>query len=252
MCADKKPETIPAVAHTDKTFEADLKEVRGKLLLMGGKVEDQIAGSMRALSARDSELAERVTRADRAINLLEVEVDDVCRRILALRHPTAGDLRLITTALKIVTDLERIGDEATHIAERAMELNQAPPLNLTTELPRLSALAQEQVRAALDAFVTADPRAAEAVLQADDQLDDLFVRIFNQLLGLMMEDSRTIRRATALVSVSKYLERIGDHAVNVAEMVIYMVRGTDVRHPRSRALALPSRRRAAEDPAAPA
>jgi phosphate transport system protein len=249
MSSSNKPGKTLAVAHTDKAFEADLKEVRGKLLSMGAKVEEQIAGGMRALRTRDSELAARVKKADREVNLLEVEVDELCRRILALRQPTASDLRLITTALKIVTDLERIGDEAAHIAERAMELNQAPPLSLETDLPRLAALAQEQVKAALDAFVTADPKAAETVLNADDRLDDLFVRIFNQLLGLMMEDSRTIRRATALVSVSKYLERIGDHAVNLAEMVIYMVRGTDVRHPNSRALVLPSRRRSAEDPA---
>jgi phosphate transport system protein len=231
------------VAHTDKAFEADLNEVRRKLLVMGGKVEEQIAGAVRALTDRDSGLAERVKKGDRDVNLLEVEIDERCRRILALRQPTASDLRLITTALKIVTDLERIGDEATHIAERALELNEAPPLSLTMGLTRLSMLAQEQVRSALDAFVTEDAPAAEAVLSDDDQLDDLFVRIFNQLLGLMMEDSRTIRRATALVSVAKYLERIGDHGVNVAEMVIYMVRGTDVRHPRSRSLALPSRKR---------
>jgi phosphate transport system protein len=173
---------------------------------------------------------------------MEVEIDELCRRILALRQPAASDLRLITTALKIVTDLERIGDEAVNVAERAIELSQAEPLNFEVDLPRLSELAQEQVRAALDSFVTSDAKAAEAVLRVDDQLDDLFVRIFNQLLGFMMEDSRVIRRATALVSVSKYLERMGDHAVNVAEMVIYMVRGTDVRHPRSRSLTTPSRK----------
>ncbi len=224
--------------HTDKAFEADLREVREKLLAMGGKVEEQIAKSMRALTERDSELGELVMEGDLEINRLEVDIDDLCRRILALRQPAASDLRLITTGLKIVTDLERIGDEAVNIAERAIELNQAPPLAPYVDLPRLAELAQEQVKKALDAFVRADPKTAEEVLQSDDQLDDLFVKIFNELLGFMMEDSRTIRRATALVSICKYLERIGDHAMNVAEMVIYMVRGTDVRHPKSRAIPL--------------
>jgi phosphate transport system protein len=223
-------------AHTDKAFEADLREVREKLLVMGGKVEDQIAKSMRALTERDSALGELVMEGDLEINRLEVDIDDLCRRILALRQPAASDLRLITTGLKIVTDLERIGDEAVNIAERAIELNQVPALAPYIDLPRLAELAQEQVKKALDAFVRADPKTAEEVLQNDDQLDDLFVKIFNELLGFMMEDSRTIRRATALVSICKYLERIGDHAMNVAEMVIYMVRGTDVRHPKSRAI----------------
>lgn len=223
-------------SHTDKAFEADLREVREKLLVMGGKVEEQIAKSMRALTERDSELGEQVMEGDLEVNRLEVDIDELCRRILALRQPAASDLRLITTGLKIVTDLERIGDEAVNIAERAIELNQAPALAPYVDFPRLAELAQEQVKKALDAFVRADPETAEEVLQSDDQLDDLFVKIFNELLGFMMEDSRTIRRATALVSICKYLERIGDHAMNVAEMVIYMVRGTDVRHPKSRAI----------------
>lgn len=226
----------PPAAHTDKAFEADLREVREKLLVMGGKVEDQIAKSMRALTERDTTLGEQVMEGDLEINRLEVDIDDLCRKILALRQPAASDLRLITTGLKIVTDLERIGDEAVNIAERAIELNSAPPLAPYVDLPRLAEQAQEQVKMALDAFVRADTDTAEAVLQKDDQLDDLFVKIFNELLGFMMEDARTIRRATALVSICKYLERIGDHAMNVAEMVIYMVRGTDVRHPRSRAI----------------
>ena len=223
-------------SHTDKAFEADLREVREKLLAMGGKVEEQIAKSMRALTERDSALGEQVMEGDLEINRLEVDIDELCRRILALRQPAASDLRLITTALKIVTDLERIGDEAVNIAERAIELNSAPALAPYVDLPRLADQAQVQVTRALDAFVRADASTAEEVLQNDEQLDDLFVKIFNELLGFMMEDSRTIRRATALVSICKYLERIGDHAMNVAEMVIYMVRGTDVRHPRSRAV----------------
>src|SRR5215211_6599128 len=214
---------MPAT-HTDKAFEKDLRDLREKLLAMGAKVESLIADSLTSLTERDSKLADKVVQSDAEVNRLEVEIDDLCRRVLALRQPAASDLRLITTALKIVTDLERIGDLAVNIAERAIDLNQAPPL------------AQEQVKKALDAFVAGDPVAAEAVLKGDDHVDALFLKIFNELLGFMMEDSKYIRRAMSLMFVAKHLERIGDHAMNVAEMVIYMVKGTDVRHPRSRDL----------------
>jgi phosphate transport system protein len=226
--------------HTDKAFEADLRDLREKLLAMGAKVEALIADSMRALTDRDSPLAERVIQADKEVNRLEVEIDETCRRILALRQPAASDLRLITTALKIVTDLERIGDLAVNIAERAKDLNEAPPLKPYVDTPRLAELAQQQVKKALDAFVSSDVAKAEAVLKEDEHLDILYLKIFNELLSYMMEDSKNIRRATALMFIAKHLERIGDHATNVAEMVVYMVRGTDIRHPRSRNLTLGS------------
>ncbi|NBD14400.1 MULTISPECIES: phosphate signaling complex protein PhoU [Corallococcus] len=225
-----------AAMHTDKAFEQDLRNLREKLLAMGAKVEALISQSTRALTDRDSALAEQVVGADREVNRLEVDIDDLCRRILALRQPAASDLRLITTALKIVTDLERIGDLAVNIAERAMDLNQVPPLAPYVDTPKLAELAQQQVKKALDAFVSGDATKAEDVLKGDDLLDALFLKIFNELLAYMMEDSRNIRRATALMFIAKHLERIGDHALNVAEMVIYMVRGKDVRHPRSRDL----------------
>src|SRR5262245_49391203 len=225
-----------AITHTDKAFERDLTDLRDRLLSMGARVERQISESVKALMEQDSHLAEQVIESDSEVNRLEVEIDDLCRRILALRQPAASDLRLITTALKIVTDLERCGDLAVNIAERAIDLNSAPPVTRYHDLPKLSEMAQEQVKMALDSFVAADPVAAEKVLAGDDNLDTLFVKIFSELLALMMEDSRMIRRATSLMSVAKHLERIGDHATNVAEMVIYMVRGTDVRHPRSREL----------------
>jgi phosphate transport system protein len=223
---------MPAI-HTDKAFEQDLRELREKLLTMGAKVEAQIADSMRSLTDRDSNLAKRVEESDQEINRLEIDIDNLCRKILALRQPAASDLRLITTALKIVTDLERCGDLAVNISERAMDLNQGPPLAEYKDLPKLSELAQSQLKKALDAFVNADPEKAESVLRGDDLLDALFLKIFNELLAFMMEDSKYIRRATSLLSVAKHLERVGDHAMNVAEMVIYMVRGTDVRHPQS-------------------
>jgi len=223
-------------AHTDKLFEQELRALRERLLMMGSKVELAIAESLRALTEREQVIAERVVRQDAAVNRLEVEIDNLCQRILALRQPAASDLRLITTALKIVTDLERIGDLAVNIAKRVMELNQSPPLHEHGDLIKLAELAQAQMKQALDAFVESDADAAEAVVRGDDHLDALFLQIFNGLLAFMMEDSKNIRRGTALVSIAKYLERVGDHAMNVAEMVIYMVRGTDIRHPRSRAL----------------
>jgi phosphate transport system protein len=223
--------------HTDKDYEAELQELRDRLLTMGGKVEAAIANGVRAVTERDSELAEQVKLADREVNRLEVEIDDMCRRLLALRQPAASDLRFITTALKIVVDLERMGDLAVNIAERALDLNQAPQLQPYLDLSKLADLAQGQLKKALDAFVEGDVPKAEDVLRADDLLDALFLKIFNELLALMMEDSKNIRRATSLMFVAKHLERLGDHATNLAEMVVYMVRGTDIRHPRSRNLA---------------
>jgi phosphate transport system protein len=201
---------------------------------MGARVEAQISSSVKALAERDAALAKKVIEEDSDVNRREVDVDDLCRRILALRQPAASDLRLITTALKIVTDLERCGDLAVNIAERATDLAQAPPLPSYADLEQLAKLAQQQLRAALDTFVAEDAEKALTLLDGDELLDALFLKMFNALLALMMEDSKYIRRATSLMFVAKHLERIGDHALNIAEMVIYMVKGTDVRHPRSR------------------
>jgi phosphate transport system protein len=225
-----------AATHTDKAYEADLRNLREKVLTMSAKVEAQIASAMQAITERDSQLAEKVKSGDQEVNRLEVDIDQLCRRVLALRQPAASDLRLITTALKIVTDLERCGDVAVNIAERAIDLNQAPPMSTYQDLPKLSEQAQAQLKLSLDAFVESDTVKAEEVLKGEANLDNLFLKIFNELLMFMMEDSKYIRRAMNLMFVAKHLERIGDHATNIAEMVIYMVRGTDVRHPRSRAL----------------
>ncbi len=222
--------------HTDKGYEAELSALRNRLLELGGKVETEIALGMRALAERDAALAEDVMATDREVNRLEVQIDEACRRLLALRQPAASDLRFITTALKIVVDLERIGDLAVNIAERAIDLNQSPPLRPIHDLTKLALACQSQLRKSLDAFVDGDTAKAEAVIKDDDLLDALYHKLFNELLGLMMEDPRNIRRATSLMFVAKHLERLGDHATNVAEMVIFMVRGTDVRHPGSRAL----------------
>ena len=225
--------------HTDKTYDAQLDDLRNKLLTLGGKVETEIASSMRALAERDSKLAEQVIAQDREVNRLEVEIDEACRRLLVLRQPAASDLRFITTALKIVVDLERIGDLAVNIAERAIDLNQSPPLKPVHDLTKLAEICQKQVRAALDSFVDGDVQKAEAVIKQDILVDSIYQNLVNELLALMMEDPRNIRRATSLLFVAKHLERLGDHATNVAEMVIYMVRGTDVRHPGSRVSPVP-------------
>ncbi len=224
--------------HTDKSYERELSELRDRLLEMGGLVEIAIASSVRAVTERDAELAEQVKDRDREINRMEVDVDGACRRVLALRQPAASDLRFITTALKIVTDLERMGDLAVNVAERALELAQTPAHSAVLapmhDLAKLADLSEAQLKGALDAFVTRDVEKAEAVLRGDELLDALYLKIFTSLLAIMMEDSRNIRRATSIMFAAKYLERFGDHATNLAEMVVYMVRGTDIRHPRSR------------------
>lgn len=215
---------------------ADLTALRNRLLAMGGRVEQAIADSVRSLTERDSALAEQVKDGDREINVMEVEIDEACHRLLACGAPNEESIRVITTALKIVVDLERMGDLAVNIAERALELNQAPQLQPYLDLTTLADLAQGQLKKALDAFVTGDVDRAQEVRAADDVLDALFLKIFNETLALMMEDSKHIRRATSFMFVAKHLERLGDHVVNLGEMVVFMVRGTDIRHPRSRAM----------------
>lgn len=222
------------MTHTDRVYDKELQELRDQLLAMGGRVEAQLAASVRAVVERDPALAEQVKQSDAEVNRLEVQIDDACRRILALRQPAASDLRFIATALKIVVDLERMGDLAVNIADRAIDLAQAPQLRPFHDLEALADLTQAQLRKALDAFVRGDVARAEEVIAGDDLLDALYLKIFNELLAWMMEDSRVIRRATSMMFAAKHLERFGDHCTNLAEMVVYMVRGTDVRHPHSR------------------
>jgi phosphate transport system protein len=220
--------------HTDKLYEAELRALRDRLLEMGGLVEKAIAASVRSIIERDPVLADQVKVRDRDINRMEVEIDGACRRILALRQPAASDLRFITTALKIVVDLERMGDLAVNVAERALDLQQAPPLGPMHDLARIADLAEAQLKKALDAFVTGDVAKAEEVMGADDLIDALYLKIFNDMVLVMMEDPKNIRRATSVMFAAKHLERFADHAVNVGEMVVFMVRGKDIRHPKSR------------------
>jgi phosphate transport system protein len=211
-------------------FHEELEALKQTLLAMGGLVEDQIRRVMAALLERDSAVAQEVIDRDRQVNAYDVEVDEKCVELLALHQPTAGDLRFITTAMKIVTDLERIGDQAVNIAQRALELNREPQLKPYIDLPRMAERSQRMVKESLDAFVARDTELARQVCAADSEVDALKEQIFRELLTFMMEDARTIPRAIRLILISRFLERVADHATNIAEMVIYMVESKMVRH----------------------
>ena len=216
--------------HTMSQFDADLNEIRSMLLEMGGKVEKMITDAMKSLVERDSEQAAATIAYDHEINRLEVEIDERCLEVLALRQPAARDLRFITLALKIVTDLERMGDQCRNIAKRAQELNDQPPLKPYIDLPRMAGIAAAMVTQALDAFVRRDDEAAYAVCRRDSEVDLLNEQIQRELLTFMIEDAGAITRAIKITAIAKCLERIADHATNVAEMVIFMVKGKDIRH----------------------
>jgi phosphate transport system protein len=216
--------------HFSRQFDTELNEIREKLLEMGGKVEVMIANSMEALVERNTELAEKTIAFDHQINHLEMEIDEKCLEVLARRQPAARDLRFMTLALKIVTDLERIGDQCANIAKRVKELNQEPALKPYIDLPRMAKAASNMVKEALDAFVRGDDKLAIKVCQDDQFVDDLNEQIQRELFTFMMADPTSIARAIKINYVSKCLERIADHATNVAEMVIFMVKGKDIRH----------------------
>ncbi len=211
-------------------FHEELETLKQTLLAMGGLVEDQIRRVMQALLQGDDTLAQDVIEHDRQVNAYDVEVDETCVNLLALRQPAASDLRFITTTMKIVTDLERIGDQAVNIAQRVLELNREPPVKPYIDLPRMAEKAQRMVKGSLDAFVGRDTQAARRVCAEDAEVDALREQIFRELLTYMMEDPRTIPRAIRLILISRFLERIGDHATNIAEMVVYMVEGKMIRH----------------------
>jgi phosphate transport system protein len=217
--------------HTDREYESELQQVRDQILLMGAKVEEMIAGSVRALVERDSGLARAMIAFDDQIDRLEIDTDNLCLRILARRQPVASDLRFLTIALKLVTDLERIGDLGESICERVIELNTEPPLKPYLDLPLMAEAVQGMVREALDAFVARDAERAQQVIEKDSVVDAFYAQIFRELLTYMLEDPRNISRAIRVQSIGKHLERIGDHATNLAELVVFMVRGKDPRHP---------------------
>ena len=211
-------------------FHEELEALKQTLLAMGGLVEDQIRRAMRALLERDDVLAQEVIDRDQQVNAYDVEVDETCVSLLALHQPTAGDLRFITTAMKIVTDLERIGDQAVNIAQRVLELNREPQLKPYIDLPRMAEKAQHMVKESLDAFVARDTELARKVCAEDADVDALKEQLFRELLTFMMEDPKTIPRAIRLILISRFMERVADHATNIAEMVIYLVDAKMVRH----------------------
>ncbi|MDD5009473.1 MAG: phosphate signaling complex protein PhoU [Syntrophorhabdaceae bacterium] len=216
--------------HIYKAFDLELKELKEKLLYEGGLVEKAIQNAIKSLQERDSERAKSVIDNDDIINSNEIEVDELCLKLLALRQPAARDLRFITTAIKINYDLERIGDMAVNICERVQEINQEPQLKPYIDLPKMAEIVQIMVKESLDAFVREDVQLALKVTRDDEQVDQLLDQIFRELLTYMMQDMRTISRATRLLFISKYLERMADHAVNIAELVIFMVEGKIIRH----------------------
>ncbi|HZF48797.1 MAG TPA: phosphate signaling complex protein PhoU [Polyangiaceae bacterium] len=220
----------PPHTHTSKVYEHELRTLREKLLHMGSLVEEMIHQGTVALTTRDTNLARETIRTDRRINRLECEVDELAMRILATRQPVASDLRFITTALKIVTDLERIGDLCVNICERVVELNEEPPLPPVEDLGSLSEEVIAIVHEALDALVERDVERATALLSRDDVIDEHYSSIFKEVLSLMARDPSTVYRATRVQSVAKYLERISDHAMNIAEVVVFLVKGKDIRH----------------------
>ena len=214
----------------ERPFDEELKLLKEKLLDMASRAEEQIGLAVRGLKDRKQEIACEVLEKEEAINRLDIEIDDMAMRLLALRQPMATDLRFITSAMKIGSDLERIGDLAVNIAERTLELLKFPQLKPLIDIPRMAELAQEMVRDALNAFVNGDANLAKNVCQRDDQVDQLNSQIFRELLTFMMADATTIPRAVDLILVGRHLERIADHATNIGEDVIYMVRGKTIKH----------------------
>ncbi len=213
-----------------KPVEDELREVKVKILKMGSLVEEAIGQAIRSLVERNNRLAEEVIEGDRVINTYDVEIDEECIRHLALRQPVGGDLRFITTAMKITTDLERIGDFAENISHLALELNKEPQLKPYIDIPLMAKIVQAMVLDVLEAFTKPDTAIAYDVIQRDEQMDNLAVQIFNELLFFMIKDPATVSRAVKISYVAKHLERMADHATNIAEMVIYMVEGKLIRH----------------------
>ena len=218
--------------HTSKQFDAELEAVRARVLQMGGLVESQIQLALEALISGDVALMNRVIGDDHRVNAMEVEIDESCNHIIARRQPAAGDLRMVMTVIKTITDLERIGDEAEKIARMAKLLSQKERLILPryNEIKHAAELALDMLRKSLDAFARLDLATAAQVVRQDEQVDEEFRTIMRYLITFMMEDPRTISTSIEILFVAKALERIGDHSKNMSEYVVYLVKGKDVRH----------------------
>jgi phosphate transport system protein len=211
-------------------FHEELEALKGRLLEMGGLAEERVRATVQALVARDGSMFDRVLVGDEPLNQLHVEIDNRCFRLLALHQPMATDLRAIVAAVKINTDLERVGDLAVNIAEAGKRYITHAPVKQLIDIPKMGDIAQAMLRDALDAFVRRDTSLAQQVLNEDDRLDSLKTQVFRDLLTYMLKDQGTVEPAIDLILVSRHLERIGDHATNIAEDVIFMVSALDVRH----------------------
>ena len=211
-------------------FQEELDALKERLLAMGGLAEERVRESVRGLMDRDADLLDAVLSGDEPVNALHIDVDDRCFKLLALHQPMAADLRVVLAAVKINTDLERVGDLAVNIAQAGQRYLRHAPVKPLIDIPRMGELAQRMLRDALDSFVRGDAPLAQSVLAADDQLDGLKTQIFRELLTFMLQEPSTIEPALDLILISRHLERIGDHATNVAEDVIFMVLAKDVRH----------------------
>ncbi|MEO6463248.1 MAG: phosphate signaling complex protein PhoU [Candidatus Eisenbacteria bacterium] len=214
----------------ERHFDEELNELKTRLLLMGGRAETVVHKAIDSLKRRDAALAEEVIRDDRIIDELEVEIDERCVRLLALRQPVGQDLRFITSALKIVNDLERVGDHAVNIAQSAVKLSKEPELKPLVDIPRMAAISTRMLTEALDAFVRNDADAARRILVEDDEVDHLKSQMFRELLSYMLEKPATITRALELILVSRNLERVADLATNVAEEVVFIAEARVVKH----------------------
>ncbi len=223
---------ITGKAHVSSDYENELGQLRSLLNDMGGKAEFMTAKSIQGLVEKDERISREAIGYEEDVDRLEGDINEICIRMLALRQPTASDLRFITTGMKIASDLERIGDLAVNVSERALELLQEPPLKPYVELPRMAETVRLMLKNSLDSFLNGDLVLARSVIERDDEVDDMNEELFRELLTYMMEDSKTIGRATRLTFISKYLERIADHSTNIAEAVIFMVEGS---HPRRNA-----------------
>ena len=215
-----------AAEHIIKSYDEELNRLNGMIVEMGGLAESQLAAAIDAVANRDSELAARVIEGDEKVDQLEREMDNLAIRILALRQPMARDLREIVVALKMASDLERIGDYATNVAKRSIALAQSPPIQPVHALPRMATLALRLVKDVIDAYVERDADKALAVWVGDEELDEMYANLFRVFLTYMMEDPRNIGSCTHLLFMAKNIERIGDHATNIAENVYYLVHGT--------------------------
>lgn len=214
----------------ERHFDEELKELTKQLLKMSSLVEEAISRSIKALVERKADLAEEIIRTDKAIDILEIEIDELCLRLLVLYQPAAIDLRFITAVMKINGDLERISDQAVNIAERTQEIIKQPLLKPLIDIPRMAALAQKMVKDAIDALVNKDEALARDICKRDDEVDNLNDQVFRELLTYMIQDSKTITIAVELILVGRHLERIADHATNIAEDVIYFVKGKTIKH----------------------